>query len=269
MSEAPPEAVAGALARARQLLEARGAAREARYVAVLEGRAERAAFEADAAACRDARGALAGLVAGDAPGPSVASTADALGWLVALGVTEGAVVDGAAAFLAGEQAADGGWKGAAAAGEGEAVALTAALCGSLARCPAARLSSLRRAAGYLAAHWSEERVRAGSYPEIAGYLHAFAGLPADLDVADEALQWCGRELERGFRIGAFDPVRVAHVFVLCDAAALPGARLGAAELLEALLRAQAPDGSFGGFCTPERSTCRAALALRHLAPRLR
>lgn len=268
MSAAAPQAVAAALARARERLEARGAAREARYVAVLEGRAERAAFEADAASCRDARGALAGLVAGDAQGPSVASTADALGWLVALGVTEGPVVEDAAAYLAKQQAVDGGWSDPA-AGEGAAPELTAALCGTLARCPAARLSSLRRAAAYLAAHWSEERVRSGSYGSIAGYLHAFASLPADLDVADEALQWCGRELERGFRSGAFDAVRVAHVFVLCDAAALPGARLGAAEVLEALLRAQAPDGSFGGFGTPERSTCRAALALRHLGPALR
>ena len=269
MSAAAAEAVGAALSRARKHLEGRGARREARYVAVLEGDGGREAFLADAVACQDAGGALAGLVAGDAPGPGVASTADALGWLVGLGVTEGSLVEGAAAYLAKRQEADGGWQDAAAPGERGAVVLSAALCGTLARCPAARLSSLRRAAAYLGARWSEARVRAGSYPEIAGYLHAFASLHGDVDVADEALQWCGRELERGFRTGAFEAAAVAHVFVLCDAAALPGAGLRAAEVVEALLRAQAPDGSFPGPGSLEGSTCRAALALRHLAAALR
>jgi hypothetical protein len=266
MSQASPDAVAAALARAGKFLAGRGAEREALYVAVLEGRAPRERFEEAAAAAQEAGGALPGLVVGDAPQCGVASTADALGWLVALGGGDGPIARRAASYLSGEQDADGAWRDAA--GESP-VALSAALCGTLVRCPGARLSTLRRAAAFLAGSWSEERVRAGSYPEIAGYLHAFASLPADLDVADEALQWCGRELERGFRSGAIDPVRVAHVFVLCDASALPGARLGGAEVLAALLRAQAPDGGFGGFATPERSTCRAALALRHLGPALR
>jgi hypothetical protein len=262
-----PDAIAAALARAREFLAAQGAEREARYVAVLEGRAPRGSLEEVAAASQEESGALPGLVAGDAPGSGVASTADALGWLVALGSGDGPIAQRAAAYLMREQGADGAWRDAGR--EEGAVALTAALCGTLARCPGARLSALRRAAAFLAGSWSEERVRAGSYPEIAGYLHAFASLPADLDVADEALQWCGRELERGFRSGAFEALRVAHVFVLCDAAALPGARLRDAEVLEALLSAQAPDGGFGGLGTPERSTCRAALALRHLGRALR
>jgi hypothetical protein len=269
MSAVAKDAVAEALRRAEAFLAGRGAAREARYVAAVAGLAGPREIEAEAAAGQEAHGALPGLVRGDAPGPGVASTADALGWLVALGVTEGNVVEGALAYLTAQQGADGAWSDAEAQEEGGALALSAGLCGILARCPAARLSVLRRAAAYLAAHWSEERVRAGSYPEIAGYLHAFASVPADLDVADEALQWCGRELERGFRIGAFDALQVARVFVLCDSAALPGARLQAAEVLEALLRAQVPDGSFAGRGTPERSTCEAALALRHLGRCLR
>jgi hypothetical protein len=136
----------------------------------------------------------------------------------------------------------------------------------LSRTPSARLSSLRRAAAFLGAHWSRERVQAGRFPAIAGYLAALATLPADLDVADEALQWCGRELERGFRTGRFDATAVATVFARCDAFALPGARLGADEVVRALLAAQDEDGSFPGEGTPERATCAAALALRHLAP---
>ena len=93
-------------------------------------------------------------------------------------------------------------------------------------------------------------------------------LPAELDVADEALQWCGRELERGFRTGAFSPVAVGSVFARCDASALPGARLRADEVARALLAAQREDGSFPGDGPPERAACEAALALRHLAPAL-
>jgi hypothetical protein len=85
-------------------------------------------------------------------------------------------------------------------------------------------------------------------------------------VADEALQWCGRELERGFLNGAFGAVAVARVFGRCDALALPGARLRADEVARALLAAQREDGGFPGEGPPERVACEAALALRHLAP---
>jgi hypothetical protein len=263
-----PEPARDALARARAFLEAQGARREARYVGALLGDTERETLRAEAQAGQDARGALAPLLAGDAPGPGVASTADALGWLVALGLTEGAGVDAAAAFLVREQEPDGGWSDAAARGGEERLALSAAVLGLLVRCPAARASALRRAAAHLAERWSVERVQGGSYAAIAGTLHALSGVPAEVDVADEALQWCGRELERGFRIGAFDALQVGRVFRLCEAAALPGARLGAAEVARALLAAQAPDGGFGAAPARERATCEACLALRLLGPAL-
>jgi hypothetical protein len=268
MSAPLADALGAALVRARDHLAARGAAREAGYVGALLGDTKREAVGAEAATHQDARGAFAPLLAGDAPGPGVASTADALGWLVGLGVTEGASVDKAASYLVREQGADGGWSDPAAVGDADRLALTASLLGLLVRCPAARVSALRRAAAHLAARWSVERVQGGDYAAIAGYLHAFAGVPAELDVADEALQWCGRELERGFRIGAFDAVQVGRVFVLCDAVALPGARLGAAEVARALLGAQAADGGFSAEPGRVRATCQAALALRRLAPAL-
>jgi hypothetical protein len=268
MSASGPEPVAAALARARRFLEEQGAAREARYVAALLGDPLREALRAEASAQQAASGALAPFLAGDASGPGAASTADTLAWLVGLGFTEGPVVDAAAAWLARAQDPDGGWSDPAAPDEEARLALSASLCGLLVRCPAARLAALRRAATHLAALWSRERVQGGSYPAIAGYLHAFTGVPADLEVADEALQWCGRELERGFRIRAFDALQVARVFVLCDAAALPGARLRAAEVAEALLASQAADGGFGAEPGRLRATCQAALALRHLGPAL-
>ena len=88
-------------------------------------------------------------------------------------------------------------------------------------------------------------------------------------MADEALQWCGRELERGFRTGSIDAVRTARVFALCDAAALPGARLRADEVAAALLREQDSDGAFGAEPARLRATCEAALGLRQLARALR
>jgi len=264
MSASAPEPVAAALARARRFLEARDAAREARYVGALLGDAPREALRAEAAAEQAPSGALAPLLTGDAPGPGAASTADALGWLIGLGFTEGPVVDAAVAWLARAQAADGGWRDAAAPDEEARLALSASLCGWLVRCPTARLAPLRRAATHLAAHWSRERVQGGSYPLIAGYLQAFTGVPADLEEADEALQWCGRELERGFRSGAFDAAQVGAVFARCGARALPGARLGAAEISSQLLAAQAADGGFGAEPGRVRATCEAALALRQL-----
>lgn len=264
-----PPAVAAALSRARDFVAARGAGREAVLLRVLLGEVPPDALAGEAAALQDERGALGPLLAGDAPGPGVASTADALGWLAAAGAARGDLAERAVAFLVGAQGEAGGWRDAAAPDEEAEVALSAAVAALLARAPSARLSSLRRAAVFLGARWSRARVQGGSYPAIAGYLAALATLPAEIESADEALQWCGRELERGFRSGAFGPVAVASVFVRCDAAALPGARLRADEVAAAVLAAQREDGSFPGEGPPERATCAAALALRHLAPALR
>jgi hypothetical protein len=263
-------AVTAALYRAQAFLAARGAEAEARYVAVLAGEAPRGDLVARASAAQRDDGALGALLAGDAPGPDVASTADALGWLVPLGVVEGPPVDAAAGFLVRAQGADGGWEAPGGHAEREdSLALSATLCGLLSRCPAARHSALRRAAAFLAARWSVERVKRGSYPAIAGYLHAFSTVPADVDEADTALQWCGRELDRGFRVHTLGAAAVGDVLVRCDALAVPGARLSGKTIAEALLREQRPDGGFGPPAAELRATCKAALALRHLAATLR
>jgi len=83
------------------------------------------------------------------------------------------------------------------------------------------------------------------------------------------LQWCGRELERAYRVGAFGPARAARVFTLCGAHALPGAKLAAPELVSALLQTQSADGGWPAPTTPLRvsDTLWAALALVQLRPR--
>ena len=143
------------------------------------------------------------------------------------------------AALCRAQAEDGGFG----PGQGTARVLdTAAAGGWLGKTPFARPATLDATGGFLALHWTPDCVQGFVLPAIAAWAAFFANVPHDL--SDEALQWCGRELERGHRAGRFDPVATARVLVACDAKALPGGRVDAAELIEAICAAQAEDGSF-------------------------
>ena len=86
----------------------------------------------------------------------------------------------------------------------------------------------------------------GRLASIAAFAHFFANGGAP-DLSDEALQWCGRELERGFRTHRFESVQTFRVLFYCDAHALPGATLDAVELLDRLLDEQAADGGFAAL----------------------
>ena len=141
------------------------------------------------------------------------------------------------------QSADGGF----AAGHALEVRLfeTGMIAGYFAKTRTARPDSTLRAGEFLAAHWSPDRVRGGSWSAIAAYAHFFANAPHD--AGDAVLQWCGRELGRGFSMRAFDAVRTARVLVYCDAHGLPGASLRREELVAALLAEQRPDGGFAAW----------------------
>jgi len=171
----------------------------------------------------------------------LAGTRRALTWLDALGLLDHPVPEAAVAHLLAQQREDGGWDEPGASLD-RRVALTGELTGLLAKTPYARTSALRRAEGFLAAHWSVERVQGPSYPPILAYVHALAHLSSE--IADEALQWCGRELERGFRMRVFPPVAVARVFLRARARALPGLRIEPGELVQAVLAAQVEDGGW-------------------------
>jgi hypothetical protein len=166
--------------------------------------------------------------------------------------------------LAGRLAPDGGFQ--AEGGEDARLQLTGTLGGQLARCPFVRAGTLAAIGDFLAAHWSPDRVQDVQWENLAAYACYFANAPHE--AGDEILQWCGRELERGFRTGAFGAARTAYVLVLCDAHALPGARLPTEELLGALAAEQDADGGFGvpGEPTPDRleRTLEALAAWRHL-----
>lgn len=209
-----------------------------------------------------------------------ASAATAIAVLDAIGVRRGAEVEQAVEILAATQRGDGSWSlggepddgdGGDDGDDGARVVATAQIAGQLAKTPCARPKVLRAAGAFLAAHWSPDRVQGGDPQAIAGLAQWYANTNDEL--SDAALQWCGRELERGFRTGAIDALDTARVFALCDAQALPGARLAADEVVLSLAAAQSSDGSFGPAPAPApvrvEATLDALAALQRLAPRKR
>jgi hypothetical protein len=183
-----------------------------------------------------------------------AATLRALSWLDALGLLDHPVPERAVGYLLSRQEPDGGWTEPGAS-EARRISLSGEVTGLLAKTPYARASALRRAEGFLAERWTVERVQGPSYEPILSYVHALVHL--DSEIADETLQWCGRELERGYRTQVFPPVAVARVFLRARARALPGITLEPAELIATLLTAQAADG--GWSAEPETARLDATL----------
>jgi hypothetical protein len=148
------------------------------------------------------------------------------------------VVERAVAWLEASQRPDGSWGGEGAP-ETRLVA-TGFAAGLLGRTRCVREPVLERAGAFLAPLWGPERVSGRAWHATAAFSAFFSNVSHEL--ADEALQWCGRELERGYRTGLYDAVRAVRVFLYCDSSAVPGARLSPEELVEGLLAEQAADG---------------------------
>jgi hypothetical protein len=209
----------------------------------------------------------AALLCLDAVTPRCADTRPELTLRVCdeLRARDDARVERACAALAAEQAADGAF-GRADEPLDARLRRTGMLAGYLAKTPFARPALLDAAGDFLALHFAPERVQEFQWENLAAYAHFFAN--ALHERADEVLQWCGRELERGFRARAFDAVRTLRVLAWCDAHSLPGARLSREELLAALAAEQAGDGGFGlpVASAAERvaATLDALVGLRHL-----
>lgn len=124
----------------------------------------------------------------------------------------------------------------------DAVFWTGMVAGILGRTPFARPALLQKAGAFLAARFDPEAVEHDGYPALLGYSHFYTNVEDDL--ADEALQWCGRALEKGFRSRRLEAVATLRVLLTCDAQAMPGATFDVTELLERLLEEQAGDGGF-------------------------
>ncbi len=124
--------------------------------------------------------------------------------------------------------------------------VTGMLAGYAMRTPFVRPEVTDWAGRFLTGLWSPDRVEDGRLSAIAAFANFFANGGAP-DLSDEALQWCGRELERGFRSQRFEAVDVLRVLFSCDAEAMPGATFDVVELLERLLDEQAQDGGFAAL----------------------
>ena len=172
----------------------------------------------------------------------LAATLAILGLLDDLGALNEPLVERACAQLARIQRDDGSWSDGDATAEAVALVTTGALAGILAKTRWVRPRVLAAAGDFLAERWSPDRVQRFDWWALAAHANFFAN--AEHELADEALQWCGRELERGYRQGRFDAIRIARVFATCDARALPGARIEARELAAAIRAAQAEDGGW-------------------------
>jgi hypothetical protein len=143
--------------------------------------------------------------------------------------------------LAKVQAEDGSF-GAATSDEEERVYTTGRLAALLSRLRSVRRRLLDGAADHLAARFTPERVSGFAWRPLAAYTPLFTNL--EHERGDDVLQWCGRELERGFRAKGFDAVQTARIFVDCGVASLPGAKLAAGEVVLALLAEQTGDGGW-------------------------
>lgn len=229
--------LAAPLARARAFVAAKGTELDRSFLAALLGEAPAGALLEALAARQTPSGAIADE---DAP-EGLPATLRALERLDALGLLDHPVVEAAVGFLASRQAEDGSFAAREEDDEAARIVWTGAVAGLLARTPFARPSLLDRAEAWLVARWSVERVQGPCYAPILAYTRVLTAM--DSEIADEALQWCGRELERGLRTGAFGPLAVARVMLRARARALPGARIEAEEVVVGLVTAQREDGS--------------------------
>lgn len=270
-----PSELEASLVRALGFLRRAGNARALRHAEALVGLRP----------ARELEAALAARVAEAAADPCLA--AELFRELAELHALRGPTAGLLARALETTQHPDGSWRSARApadpdpalppflARDADPIHLTALIAGSLALSGGASDATLEAASAWLAARWRPELAQSGSWHGLSALFHFFAS--GEQELADVAFQWCGRELERGFRERTIGAAAVGQVFVLCAARALPGARLAASEVARAILEEQAADG---GWPAPEpasaphapdapsdpRWTAHAIAALLELAP---
>jgi len=177
------------------------------------------------------------------PGDEVLGCVDALAALSQVGQLVRPSVERAVAYLAEVQREDGSWGGAE---DFESrLAGTGLLGGLLARTRYVRPEVLAGVSGFLGEHWDPSRVEGGKHAALAGHASFFSNVKHE--ESDAALQWCGRELEKGFRSRRLDACGLLGILLRCDVSMLPGATLAPDEILEAVLGEQARDGGWGAL----------------------
>ncbi len=266
VSQAGTDAIERARARALDFVEACGDELARRGARALAGR-ESAAGVVEVLERLQLPGG--GFPQGAARGTpsSLDATRSALAALADLGNLHCDLVERAVGYLVRAQRPDGSWDCEGDGSEGPALEATGRIAGLLARTPCVRARSPDAAAEWLAARFAPERVQGFAWGTLAAYAATFANVAHES--ADAILQWCGRELERGFRAGVFDAVRTARVLLDCDAPSLPGARLDPPEIVAALVLEQATDGGWtpdgGAVASRVASTLHALTAFSRFA----
>jgi hypothetical protein len=188
-------------------------------------------------------------IALDALDPQQAGIVGTLEGLLQAGdarVLHGEWVERAAHFLETAQDADGAFRIPTIGDEVESakadIFWTGMTGGILGRTPVARPSLLEAAGDFIGERFDPEVVEQDGFSALIAYAHFFTNVAHDL--SDEALQWCGRALEKGFRSRQHDGVATVRVLLTCDAQAMPGATFDVVELLSQILEEQAGDGGF-------------------------
>lgn len=150
-------------------------------------------------------------------------------------------VERAALYLRSVQNADGSF-GDDDVPEPMRLFLTGMIAGLLGQTTGVRPDLLVAAGDWIGPRFSPEAVEGGRWSAITAFAVFFSNVSHER--SDEALQWCGRELERGYRTGRFEAGSTLRALLHCDALAMPGASLDPVELLDRLLGEQAGDGGF-------------------------
>lgn len=232
MEEDPRHRLLGALDRVAAYVAARGDSLETLRARALLGEVPGSEVTA--------RLAAEGALAPDSPDGMLRSLG-ILDDLDQLAGGPGTPVEGVVRGLAGGLGEDGSF-GPEAAPLAERIVRTGMLGGYLIKSLMLRPRIQSAIDGFLCRSWDPDRVKSGAWEPIAAYAHWYS--LADSELSDPALQWCGRELDRGFRTRQFDALQTGRVFVLCHAVALPGASLAGGEVCEALCNEQTEDGGF-------------------------
>jgi hypothetical protein len=212
------------------------------------------------------------------PGPrSIVGTLEGLLMAADAKQMHGAWVERAAEALVGLQSADGAFRVPVCIdGTGDRTGQTTAqadvfwtgmVAGVLGQTPVSRPSLLEAAGEFLESQFEPESVEQDGFSALLSNAHFFTNVAHEF--GDEALQWCGRALEKGFRSRQTDAVSTVRVLLTCDAQALPGATFDVTELLESVLAEQAGDGGFaelsvGGVAARTSQTFDAMLAIVRL-----
>jgi hypothetical protein len=186
------------------------------------------------------------LAALDADQLGVVGTLEALLLAADAKVLHADWVESAVRFLEGQQATDGAYRiptiGSDRAAEQSEIFWTGMIAGVLGRTPVSRTSHLAAAGEFLSARFEPDAVEHDGYAALIAFAHFYTNVPDD--EGDEALQWCGRALEKGFRSRQAEAVATVRVLLTCDAQAMPGATFDVVELLDRLMEEQAGDGGF-------------------------